>query len=517
MRAEVVLLRSANQVVVDPTTRHVLNLLAPELSYVEKRFFHGRELAEARRAGLPAFEEVVWELFGEDHKGRIAFPFGLTERVLALLKEAGYRVQLRWATAADHELAEERARTVYCPRWDRIEQFEREGFQFRYQQRHCLELIARHECGRVSCPPAWGKGTIIVLACMLFPKAKIAVVTKNVPVLHQRLYPELAMNLPSVGIVGGGRKVLNRRVMCYTADSLHHATGEEDFVFIDEGHQACADRFAENVGRIFGHARIWMFSATWDMRLDNKDMRAEAMAGPIRLKVQYHEAVEHGMVVPIEVVWNDVIMDVNPCAGADGVRKKRYGIWTNTYRNEVIAADARRYDADTQVLITVETIEHALHLKKLLPEFTLVYSGQGLRPWDIARFRRKGLVPPDWEPMSDERKARITRRFEQGRLKKVIATPVWNVGVDFKQLQVLIRADAGGSPINDTQIPGRAARRDEAGRKRCGIVHDYLDQFDAGFRAKARGRSRRYAENQWTQHYPRRLSGSCHSAADGEE
>ncbi len=501
------LLRSGNRLVVDPTTPKIKDILTPALRYVEKKFTHGAERAYRRRAHLPLFDEVEWECYGEDHKGRLATSYGFHDRIHKLLVEKGYQVETRWASKKEAAVQAERAATVYQPRWDRIDELVESGFEFRYRQKKALKLIAKYDCGRIDCPPGWGKGTEIMLASMLFPKAKIAVVVKNVAVLHQRLYPELSSNLPSVGIVGGGKRIKGHRVMCYSADSLHHAAGDEDFVFVDEGHQACADDFAYKMG-VFEHARVWMFSASWDMRLDNKDMRAEAMAGPIRLVVSYKEAEEHGMVVPIEVFWTDVVMDENPCSEMDGPQKKKYGIWTNEYRNKLIAKDARLYDDDTQVLITVETLEHALHLKRLLPEYKVVYSGQGLKDTDVAWFTKN--FPDEFSPMTDERKQRLTARFENGKLKKAIATTVWNVGVNFRNLEVLIRADAGGSPINDTQIPGRNSRinnavvkKEGSKEKLVGILHDYRDLFDTGFKHKSQNREKSYAKNQWTQHYPK--------------
>lgn len=514
----VVLLRSGNRMVISPSTPEVRDLVTPALRYVEKKFARGKELYRRKKHDLPVFDEIEWECFGEDHKGRVATSYGFHERIKAHLEKNGYEVVSKWATQTEADRDAERLKTVYLPRWDRIEQFlldsrkkpddPKSGFKFRYKQKTALKLMAEHPCGRIDCHTGWGKGTSIMLAAMLFPKAKIDVVSKSVEVIRTRLYPELAMNLPSVGIVGGGQKLKGRRVMCYTADSLHHARPDADFVFVDEGHQACADKFAENMG-VYEHARVWMFSASWEMRLDNKDMRAEAMAGPIRLTVPYQKGVEHDIVVPMEVFWTNVIMDENPCAGMVGPTKKRHGIWTNEYRNKLIAKDAHLYDDSTQVLITVETLEHAMCLKELLPEFEVVYSGQGLKDTDIIWFQKN--FPDTFRRMTDVRRQNLTRRFEKGKLKKAIATTVWNVGVDFRHLEVLIRGDAGGSPINDVQIPGRNSRfkRDAdvkkgAREKFVGILHDYRDQFDSGFAQKAKRREGSYVKNGWAQHHPQK-------------
>lgn len=507
MPKRVVLLRSGNRLVVDPSTPRVRDMLTPLLRYTERVQFRGRERITRMRASRPLFEEIEWECYQLDHKGRLGTSYGFREMITNQLTSRGYEVGYRWATKGERRAHRERLKTVYKPRWDRVEELLKSGFKFRYKQKRGLEIIATKENGRIDCHTGWGKGTLIMLAAMLFPKAKIDVVTKRVQVLHTRLYPELAANLPSVGIVGGGKKIKNCRIMCYTAGSLHHGRPDADFVFVDEGHEACADGFAEKLG-IYDHARMFAFSASWDMRLDNKDLRGDAMFGPVRLRVPYEKGVEHGLVVPIEVRWGDVIMDENPASGlVDDTARKRAAYWANEYRNKIIAKDARSYKDDQQVLITVDTVEHALHLKKLLPEFKLAYSGQGLKEEDVEWFKKH--FPDQWVDMTQDKLNRITRRFSRGRYKKAIATTVWNVGVDFRNLEVLIRGDGGGSPINDVQIPGRNSRKrkDEdiakgAKEKFVGIVHDYLDQFDTGTKARARKRGTSYERNKWKQVYP---------------
>jgi superfamily II DNA or RNA helicase len=236
------------------------------------------------------------------------------------------------------------------------------------------------------------------------------------------------------------------------------------------------------------------------MRLDGQDIRCQGLFGPVRMKVTYQEAQAHRMVAPMAIFWTDVVTDRNPCAGLEDTDKLRAGIWAHTYRNQLIAADARRYGPETQVLITVATVEHALHLKRLLPEFQLVYSGMAIKSSDLRAWARAGLIDDDFAAITDRQRQQRTRAFEAGTLKKVIVTTVWNVGVNLLHLDVLVRGDAGGSPINDTQVPGRNARA--AHGKEVGIVHDYKDQFDAGFRRKAASRRDTYALHGWAQHEP---------------
>lgn len=511
MTKRIKLLRSDNCIVVSPTTPLVKDIIVPHLEYTEKVTYRGRDLAIRRHQGLSEYEYVEWACYTLDHKNRLTTSYGFSGLIKKLLRAQGYTVKTEWATEADRKKAELRNATVYKPRWDRIDDLVKNGFKFRPKQRKALEIIASKQNGRIDCHTGWGKGTLIMLACILFPKAKIDVITRRIAVLHQRLYPELTMSLPSVGLVGGGKRIKSRRVMCLSAGSTHHGRPDADFVFVDEGHEACADDFATALG-MYRCARMFSFSASWDMRLDNKNIRGLSMFGPIRLRVPYQEGVENGIVVPMEVHWSNVISDTDPCAGiSNTVEKKRAALWTNTFRNKIIAKDARLYGPNLQTMISVETLEHALNLKRLLPEYTIVYSGQGLKEQDVRKW--KSEFPDEFRVMDKERLAKLTRRFQEGKLKKVIATTVWNVGVDFRHLEVLIRADGGGSPINDTQLPGRNSRKKRqsdidsgASEKFVGIIRDYLDQFNVGFSRRAQGRRASYVKNGWKQIDPDKLS-----------
>jgi len=341
---------------------------------------------------------------------------------------------------------------------------------------------------------------MIGITAALLPRARIDVVTRRVAVLRDRIYPELVQMVGDVGIVGGGKKILNKRVMCYTVGSMHHAKADADILVGDEVHELSADQSAAELVR-WQNSRNYGLSASHDMRYDNKDLRMHGVFGPVVFSVDYQQAMDAGMVVPIRVEWTPVVMDYDPCGSKEDVEKKRSGFWTNDYRNHMIAADAHKYDEDTQVLITVETLQHAMNLKKLLPEFTLVYMDGGLSSADRAKYVKQGLCSSNEPSMDLKRKMRLTKDFEKGKLKKVICTTVWNVGVSFNNLAVLIRADGGGSEINAIQIPGRVSRT--AKGKECGVVHDYLDQFNWGYNLRARNRAKSYARNQWEQVFPR--------------
>ncbi len=272
-----------------------------------------------------------------------------------------------------------------------------------------------------------------------------------------------------------------------------------DGVVVHNCHQMGADAYVAQLAR-FTRARMWGFSASHDCRPDGLDARIAALFGPIRLSISYDEAVANGLVTPIEVRWTGYRCPDNPCAGlsrSDTVGRNRLGLWSNDFRNAAIAADCRRHGPNEQVLVTVTTLQHALHLKRFLPEFELVYRADGVTPEDRDLYDRHGLWPAGLAPLDAGRKAQLTQAFEAGRLKKVIATTVWNRGVSFNELAVLARGDGGQSAINDRQVPGRTSRLDDG--KELSVVYDYPDTFDPGFAQKACKRSASYQAMGWPQ------------------
>ena len=488
------LIRYGNRLIVNSQEPHVFDILRRVLTCIEVKPLYGAARVKAKRENKSLMMTVPIDMFTRDVKNRLVTTFGFYKRVTKQLKAHGYSVKYK-------NLTEYPRPDAFIADWDRLNSL---NFELRYRQDEALQVIEKYINGRIDCPPGWGKSFVIGCAAILFPHAKIVVSTKSVDVMTQRLYPELAQMIPEVGLVGGGRKVPGHRIFCVTADSLHHAPADADFVFYDECHEAPVDSISAKLAR-FTHAHMWGFSASHDMRIDGKDVICEGLFGPVRLRVSYDEAVQHEMVVPLVVQWNNVMADYDPVAGIDDpIERKRLGIWQNETRNRVIAEDAKSYDANVQTLITVETIEHALHLKRLLPEFTLVYREMGIDEGDQRYFDKRGLLPPDFEVITASKRQELTQAFEQGELKKVIVTTVWNRGVNFRKLQVLIRGDGGASPINDVQIPGRTSRLHHD--KSYGIVHDYKDQFNSRFAKRADKRATSYSQMGWEQLAPTQRS-----------
>ena len=116
----------------------------------------------------------------------------------------------------------------------------------------------------------------------------------------------------------------------------------------------------------------------------------------------------------------------------------------------------------------------------------------------INKYIRSGLLPEDEPLMTPSRLKQLREDFSANKLKKVIANYVWSTGVNFKQLNVLVRADAAASEIRDGQIPGRVCRRVE-GLKESAIMIDCWDEWSTTFLGRSRSRKNNYSKRGWSQ------------------
>lgn len=482
----------------DPVVRSILE---NELTYNKITFLRGWAARMAGRNVIATPTECFKHIVDEDglFPRTMLTAAGYLKQICKALAERGYRPLLKNVWKPDPKTFE--------TFWNKVE-----GIEWRWKQQETLRLMVANEMGRIDCPTGWGKSFMIEKLARIWPRARIDITTHGVSVIRQ-LYLDLKATLGSVGMVGDGLKEYGHRVMCYSGKSLHHSDGKADVLIVDECHEFGTPDYMERIAK-YKHARRYGFSANHGDRADGADFELLGAFGPVLISVPYQEAEAHDAVVPIEVLWHDVVMDVDPCGGIDNeTARERWGIWRNQHRNEEIAAAARQFSEDDQVLIVVKTVEHAVHLKQLLPEFTLCYREGALPPSEREQYISWGLIDNDEPEMTFHRRCKLKEDFSSGKLKKVIATGVWNRGVDFRKLAVLIHADAQNSAIADTQIPGRVSRICKETGKEVGYVVDFLDQFSSTYKRRAESRQKRYREDGWTQIMPARRGWSGKAAS----
>jgi energy-coupling factor transporter ATP-binding protein EcfA2 len=464
-------------------------VLEPELTYTHIILLRGHDAWDQFGKRRPVKTERK-TMFVYDGRGRMVCKAGFLSRLLRVLCENGYH-----PVTVDKTPPHPRSRR-FDTDWEGVFAH----FDPRAGQEEALLKIASNDCGVIEAPTGFGKTWLFKMIAALYPHANILITVSRKDVA-QDIYRDMTKHFPNVGMIGAGRKRKGRITVCM-AQSLQHAGYYEwDIVLGDEVHELATPSAAKHLVQMQWSRNFGFSASPWD-RTDGTSTRVEAVFGETVFSMTYQEAVALGLVVPIRVKWLNAWMDCNPCGDYHDTARLRHGLWRNDCRNKLFADESRNYGDDVQTLIMVAHFEHAVYLKRFLPEYALCYAE---RPEDNTLFDRSvrdGLLPQDEPRMTDARRMKLREQFETGKLKKVIATDVWSTGVNFHGLQVLLRADARSSSIKDTQIPGRVCRPHEPSGKHEGILVDSLDQFDPGFRDAARKRRRDYAAKGWAQDLP---------------
>ncbi len=453
--------------------------LEPALTYVYVKSVYGAN----KRFGEKKLEFETRRLYRYDDKGRLVCGKGLTTKISNILTNSNYEVFIEDKTPVTHDR--------YTLNWDLV----KELMTFRAGQQKCLEAIVSNDCGVINAVCGFGKSAIITMLCLLFNKAKIDVVIPGRDLIL-KTHNEISSYLPNVGLIGAGKNY-NGRVTVVSADSLHLTEGNADILVVDEAHKLVAPSYAQELVR-YRYSRNYAFTATPAGRGDGSDAKLESLFGSEIYEIKYQEAVDAGLVVPIVVEWLDIFGE-DPIAGkTDETVKKRHGIWRNDIRNAAIAKKLEEYK-DEQVLVLVNVIEHAVYLKQFLPDYALCFGDMDER--DREFYIKNGLLAEDSPRMDARLREQMRLDFKTGSIKKVIATGIWQTGLSFDALPVLVWAGSGSSAIKSTQVTGRVSRIHKASGKTVGILIDCVDQFNTSLCSQSDARCRHYRKHGWLQTY----------------
>jgi superfamily II DNA or RNA helicase len=123
----------------------------------------------------------------------------------------------------------------------------------------------------------------------------------------------------------------------------------------------------------------------------------------------------------------------------------------NSSRNTQIMDLVEKYDTST--LILVKHIDHGKYLEENI-DGALFLSGVN----------------------SGEERQEAIQRFEEGELKVIIATSIFNEGISINAIRLLIIASGGKSKVETVQRLGRGLRTDPKTGKYNVLVYDFLDK-----------------------------------------
>lgn len=411
--------------------------------------------------------------------GGLVFPCGFIDRVRKLITDMG-------GTVNSYKRVDERDITL---KYDLNKIIIAD---LREQQKQFLRVVVTFEGGLVVSPTGSGKSYGMREICAMFYDSRIVIAAPRIEAvatlkryLDDKFYGQ-------VGQVGGGKRS-TKRITISTFDSLTKVDDLEktDILIVDEVHKAPPDKYRAAVSAYGAAVKRFGFTATPE-RYDGKEVLNEAMFGPIRVAFTYKDSQEEGAVTPIRVFVRDNTFGPDK-SFLDKLRtsidRDRYAIWRNQPRNRLIASDIKALvdneiaqgRPDPQVLVIVDKTEHAYALLQELEGFTIVTGKVDAKR--LKKLNKSGLDIEFTDLVSDNRRSYLRRLFENGELKRTVATKIWTESVSSNHCNIVVYA-AGDAKVNDfIQAIGRGSRILEG--KTYTTVLVYNDLFAPAYQARS--------------------------------
>lgn len=368
--------------------------------------------------------------------------------------------------------------------------------QLRPGQPEALAAMLACRTGTVVAPPGFGKSFLLRLLNRLYPTSKIVFTVPSRDIARE-IYQALTPYESDIGFVGDGKHNPQRTTVA-VSHSLMHCDPDANLLVGDEVHALMSPMFRDLLAN-FKRAKFIGLTASPEGRSDNGDGFVEALFGELVTEFSYQESVAAGNVVPIKVWSIEVAQGPNVSKITRDDERYRRGLWANEIRNrkvaEAVQMALQRYGTDAQVLIMVDKAEHAYRLQQLLPDFVVV---TGETDADrVEKLRTDGTMQPWQQVCTAKDRARYKEEFSSGKLRRAIATFVWSKGVNFPDLQVLVRAEGTSSAIQSIQVTGRLSRLGSDGDKDHGLLIDFNDKFSPDLQNKSRARFKEYRKHGW--------------------
>jgi superfamily II DNA or RNA helicase len=219
-------------------------------------------------------------------------------------------------------------------------------------------------------------------------------------------------------------------------DESHHCSvGSQYFTFM----QACKNAYF----------RFGLTASPW--REQGDTLSVFALTGPVIYTYPYAQALNEGVVVPIEVYMSMVPANIQmPILDSFGTVYDK-GVVHNDHRNNQVAKIVKHlYNKGENSLVLVWKVEHGRNISEML-----------------------GDTPHEYIHGTSPNRDSAKVAFENGDNQVLIASSIYDEGVDIERVQNVITASGYKAPRLLIQRVGRGMRPSE-GKDKC-RVFDFFD------------------------------------------
>ena len=433
-----------------------------------------------------AFRRHYWDgtkkLF---NKNSSTYPTGLTPAVLLAAKKKKF----------DINLIPRRRR----PRIAKFRKVKLKHSTLRDYQSQAIRAALYNRLNGVTWPRgvfehATGSGKTILASGVIYAlSVPTLYLVQRLDLLHQThevLERELGIE---IGLWGGGKfdlqKVTIGMIQSVTAalddKSVKKYLSGIDLLIMDECHHVGNSNTYYDIAKITNAYYRFGFSGTALRRKDLGDVYLIGALGEVLHTVKPKELVERGLLARPTIHIHEVTEPVIP----------KYSIWNDVYQQgvvlnvernrKVVAETMKSVQEGRSTLILVRILEHGRQLKRL-------FLNEGM---DVVFLQ--GVVEPE------SRKYHL-KRFRDGKNKLLIASTIFDEGIDIPQIGTLIIASAGESEIKTIQRLGRSLRP-KPGENKVTVV-DFLDRTHKFLLKHSLNRIRVYQQEEFDVQLPEKVS-----------
>jgi superfamily II DNA or RNA helicase len=325
-------------------------------------------------------------------------------------------------------------------------QFFPEHFSHTEHQEQALAKMLKTNVGIIKSPTSSGK-TETFIAYLKATKMKTLILMDRVSLVEQTRDRIEKAGFKNVGVAHGDRVEDGDIVVAtvYSVKKLPSLTKFECLI-IDEAHRSSADTFQDFLYNTSFPFRFG-FSATPNPGDKFKWAKIRQYLGDIIYEIDPEELMEKKVLAKPKIHFLKSQGSPTP----DWHSAYEICISKNSSRNTQIMDLVEKYDTST--LILVKHIDHGKYLEENI-DGALFLSGVN----------------------SGEERQEAIQRFEEGELKVIIATSIFNEGISINAIRLLIIASGGKSKVETVQRLGRGLRTDPKTGKYDVLVYDFLDK-----------------------------------------
>lgn len=397
---------------------------------------------------------------------RLKFPTGLLDKVCKILQ----------FERLEYEIHEEYDYPEANP-------MEWKGFELRPYQVKAFEKAIEYKRGMIKAATGAGKTAVIARVAGHYNlKTMIYVVSLD---LLEQMRETLESSLGvEVGVIGGGECKIRQINICsvWTAglacgeelkkaedevvvdkwspkkaqrDEIRQLVKEAQVVILDEAHFAAAASIQMILKNSENAVYKYGFTATpW--RTGGDDILLEAAFGRTIFEISASELIKLGYLVRPKILFKE-IPELDKKIEKNWPTVKKEYVTKNDIRNQILVdTTLKLLEKGRRPLMLFREIGHGKTLRKLFPDAVKTEMVSGM--------------------LSKDERERIKRDFKRGKIDVILASTVYDQGVDIKELDALVLCSGGKSTARALQRIGRVIRIDPENGKEDALIVETYDQ-----------------------------------------